>query len=86
MAQSVTLDPKALGKAWGLFWSALVVFVGIASRFGWGTRWESLLEDLYPGYNQTVSGLAIGGFLALLDGVCDAYLVAWLYNRFAADQ
>jgi hypothetical protein len=86
MAQSTALDPKALGKAWGLFWSALVVFVGVTSRLGWGTRWESLFEDLYPGYNQTISGLAIGGFVAFLDGVFDAYTVAWLYNQFAAES
>ena len=86
MTQSVTLDAKALGKAWGLFWSGLVIFVGVTSRFGWGTRWETLFEDLYPGYNQSVSGLVTGGVLAFLDGVTDAYLVAWLYNRFASNS
>lgn len=42
------VDTKALGKAVGLFWSAAVVFIGISSRFGWGNRWETLLEDLFP--------------------------------------
>lgn len=84
MTQSATLDAKALGKAWGLFWSALVIFVGITSRLGWGTRWESLFEDIYPGYNQTITGLVIGGCIAFVDGVFDAYLVARLYNRFAS--
>jgi hypothetical protein len=95
MAQSATLDAKALGKAWGLFWSALVIFVGITSRLGWGTRWESLFGDLYPGYNQTVPGLVIGGFLAFLDGafrwvrrclvvqpICRRILVVLLAQKF----
>ena len=84
MAQVTELDPKALGKAWGVFWSGFVIFVGISSRFGWGDRWKTLFEDLYPGYDQSVSGLVIGGALALLDGVVDAYIVAQLYNRFSS--
>jgi hypothetical protein len=85
MTQSVRLDAKALAKAWAVFWSGLVVFVGITSRFGWGTRWEALFEDIYPGYNQSASGLVVGGAFAFLDGIVDAYIVARLYNRFAAD-
>lgn len=85
MGQSATLDAKALGKPGSVLGSTRD-FRRVASRLGWGTRWESLFDDIYPGYNQTVSRLIIGGFLAFVDGVFDAYLVARLYNRFARDS
>lgn len=78
------VDTKALGKAVGLFWSAVVVFIGISSRFGWGNRWETLLEDLYPGYNNGKVGLAIGAVWAFCDGFFDAYVIGILYNRFTS--
>jgi Fe2+ transport system protein B len=84
MSQSVKIDAQALGKAWGLFWSAFVIFFGISSRFGWGKRWEALLEDVYPWYDQRMRGIAIGGILAFLDGFIDAYLIGALYNRFVS--
>lgn len=77
------VDAKALGKAVGIFWSAAVVFIGVSARFGWGSRWEALLEDLYPGYNEGLVGLAIGGLWGFFDGFLDAYVIATLYNRFA---
>lgn len=86
MAKSTGVDATALGKAWGLFWAGLVVFVGISSRFGWGERWQALFEDLYPGYDQGVTGIATGGVLAFLDGFFDAYVVGRLYNRFSASS
>lgn len=79
------VDTKALGKAVGLFWSTAVVFIGISSRFGWGDRWEPLLEDLYPGYNRGIVGLAIGAVWAFCDGFFDAYVIGSLYNRFASE-
>jgi hypothetical protein len=84
MSQSVKIDAKAFGKAFGLFWSLCVILLGISSRFGWGKRWEALLEDLYPGYNQSIHGIAIGGVLAFLDGFFGGYFIGRLYNRFAS--
>jgi hypothetical protein len=80
------LDAKALGKAVGLFWSAAVVFLGVSSRFGWGRRWQTLLEDLYPGYDKGITGILIGAAWAFLDGFIDAYVVGRLYNKFAASR
>lgn len=82
MPESAKIEPKALGKAWGIFWAGFVVFLGISSRFGWGKRWETLLEDLYPGYNQDLTGICIGGLVAFIDGFFDAYIIGKLYNRF----
>jgi len=55
MSETVEIDAEALGKAWGLLWASVVVFFGISARFGWGERWEALLEDLYPGFKQGVA-------------------------------
>lgn len=82
--ESGRVDAKALGEAVGVFWAMFVVFVGIASRFGWGTRWEVLLEDTYPGYNESGSGLVVGGILGFCDGFFDAYLIGKLYNWFSS--
>lgn len=87
MSSSVTantVDAKALGMAVGVFWSAAVVFISIGSRFGWGDRWEALLEDLYPGYNTGIAGLAIGAVWAFFDGFFDAYVIGNLYNKFTS--
>lgn len=78
------VDRKALGVAVGVFWSAFVVFVGISSRFGWGNQWEALLEDIYPGYNEGIHGLILGGIWGFIDGFLDAYVIGTLYNRFHA--
>ncbi|MFC7098225.1 bacteriophage holin [Halobaculum marinum] len=74
------LDDRAFGLACGLLWAVAVVSLGVLARFGWGERWEHLLADLYRGYGESTSGLAIGGLWAFLDGLVGGYVFAWLYN------
>ena len=75
------LDSLAFGLACGLLWSIGVVALGIVARFGWGRRWERLLADAYRGYNETLSGLVVGGVWAFADGFTGGYAFARLYNR-----
>lgn len=75
------LDSRALGLACGLLWSGGVVVLGITARVGWGDRWQRLLADVYRGYDESASGLVVGGLWAFLDGFTGGVLLGWLYNR-----
>ena len=40
------------------------------------------LLRIYPGYELTLSGAALGFLWAFIDGFFGGYLLAWLYNGF----
>ena len=75
------LDSRAFGLACGLLWSGAVVLLGITARIGWGDRWQRLLADVYRGYDESASGLLVGGGWAFVDGFVGGFAFAWLYNR-----
>jgi len=75
------LDSAAFGLACGLLWAGGVVVLGITARIGWGDRWQRLLADVYRGYDESASGLLVGGLWAFLDGFLGGYVLAVLYNR-----
>lgn len=77
------LDERAIGLTGALTLSAWVVGLGLLSRFGWGRDVRDLIADLYLGYDESATGLAIGGAWALVDGFVAGYAFAWLYNRLA---
>lgn len=80
-SESSAIDTRAFGLACGLLWAGAVVLLGIGSRIGWGRRWERLLADVYRGYDETASGLAVGAVWAFTDGFSGGYALAWLYDR-----
>lgn len=80
MENQSKLDPRAFGLACGLLWAGAVVVLGVLARFGWGDRWERLLADVYRGYGESTTGLAIGAVWAFLDGFSGGYAFAWLYD------
>ena len=82
--KSTALDVRAFGLACGLLWAGGVVVLGLVARVGWGRRWERLLADVYRGYDETATGLVVGGLWAFLDGFSGGVAFAWLYNRLAA--
>ncbi|WP_458190425.1 bacteriophage holin [Haladaptatus sp. NG-WS-4] len=81
-SETSRLDPWAFGVACGMLWAGAVVVLGLTARIGWGKRWERLLADVYRGYNETISGLAIGAVWAFFDALTGGYLFARLYNHF----
>lgn len=81
-----TLDARAFGLACGLLWSVGVMVIGVAARFGWAERWESLLSDAYVGYDETACGVLVGGVWAFFDGLVGGYAFAWLYDALARDD
>lgn len=81
-SQPAKLDEQAIALTSALTLSVWVVFLGLLSRFGWGTYWRDLIADLYLGYSESSTGLAVGGVWAFADGFVAGYAFAWLYNRF----
>ncbi|MCO8244750.1 MULTISPECIES: bacteriophage holin [unclassified Haladaptatus] len=84
-SESSRFDPRAFGLACGLLWASAVAALGVTARVGWGKRWERLLSDVYRGYNETITGLAIGAIWAFFDALVGGYAFAKLYNRLLQD-
>ena len=80
-SETMKFDSRAFGLACGLLWSGAVVLLGITARIGWGQRWQRLLADVYRGYDESTSGLVVGGVWAFIDGTFGGYAFARLYNR-----
>ena len=81
--RSRALDARAFGLACAVLWSVAVVSIGLAARIGWGRRWEGLLADLYRGYDESATGLALGAAWAFFDALSGGYAFAWLYDRLS---
>ncbi|MFB6164364.1 MAG: bacteriophage holin [Haloarculaceae archaeon] len=83
-AETKPLDSRAFGVALGLLWAGGVAALGVMARFGWGERWQQLLGDVYVGYDESLSGLAVGAVWAFFDAFAGGYLLARLYDRLRA--
>lgn len=75
-----TLNPTALGIAFGLVWGGAIAVLAMISRIGWGAELQAIAEDLYVGYDETSSGVVIGAIWGFADGLVCGVLVGWLYN------
>lgn len=81
----MTLNPKALSLTFaimgglGLFvitwW--LIIFEGSSGD-------PTILGRIYRGYNISAMGSIIGLAWGFIDGMIGGLVVAWLYNKFAA--
>ena len=78
------LNVKALGLAFGVVWSALILITGITSMlFDWGTLFVDVFSNIYFGYAASILGSLIGGAWGFFDGFLCGVVVAWLYNKFS---
>lgn len=84
------LSIKAMAIAFGLLWSACILFVATANLVwpGYGLAFLQLCASIYPGYRpgSGVGSVAIGTIYGLVDGAIGAAVLAWFYNLFAARQ
>lgn len=84
------LSVKALAFASGVLWAGAFFVVGISNIIwpGYGQTFLDMIASVYPGYHgvQTVQGVMVGTFYALMDGLVGGALLAWLYNFFAAPK
>jgi hypothetical protein len=80
--RSTRLNPAALGIALGLLWGGGIAALGIVSRIGWGEPLRKMFEELYPGYDETNAGIAVGALWGFFDALVGGVLFGWLYNAF----
>ncbi|GGL65426.1 bacteriophage holin [Halocalculus aciditolerans] len=85
MTDDSPIDRVALGGAIALVWAGYVGLVGLLARVGWGERWRSLLSDVYVGFDETTSGIAVGIGWAAIDGFLAGWTVATAYDALTPD-
>mgnify|MGYP001140574263 CR=1 FL=1 len=82
------LDTKALALAGAILWGATLLIVGIVHLLtnGYGTIFLQMASSIYPGYDAipSIGQLVILTGYAAVDGAIGGFLLAWLYNIFAA--
>ncbi len=80
----MSLNPQALGLAFGVLTAVWFFALGIAATFfGWGNELIDLVGTLYVGYTATVIGAVIGAVWGFVEGFVCGFLAAWLYNKFS---
>ena len=83
------LNTVAMAIAFGIFWGACVLVVGIANMI-WPSYGQALLQicaSIYPGYHSGtgVGSVIIGTIYALIDGFVGGAIFGWLYNLLAGE-
>ena len=84
------LNTAAMAVAFGIFWGACVLLLGLANMI-WADYGRTVLQicaSIYPGYHPGtgVGSVVIGTIYALIDGCVGGAILAWLYNRFAGES
>ncbi|MDP3704899.1 MAG: bacteriophage holin [Legionellaceae bacterium] len=78
------LSPVALGLALGVFWGLSILAMGLlASYFMYGTAFVTAMGNMYVGYEASVLGSVIGGFIGFVDAFIGGAIIGWLYNVFS---
>lgn len=80
------LNNKALGLAMGILWGGGLFLATLWALFAGGGEHLILLRKFYLGYAISIPGAIIGLVWAFVDGFIGGWLLAWLYNRFAASK
>jgi hypothetical protein len=84
----MNLNPRAMALAFGLLAGGMLLVVGLINMMsaGYGQAFLDLMASLYPGYDAdgTLVDVIIGTGYGLVDWAIAGWLLAWLYNRFAA--
>ena len=83
------LNTPAMALAFGIFWGACLLLVGVANMI-WPSYGQAFLQfcaSIYPGYHPGtgLASVVIGTIYALIDGVIGGAMFGWLYNRFVGE-
>lgn len=84
----MTLSVRGLAWAMALLWGGMMLFCGLLNLAFPGYA-EALLRwaaSFYPGYAGPAgpASVVVVTLYGLVDGAIAGFLLAWLYNRFAA--
>jgi len=74
------LNVKALAVGLGVLWGFMMLFVGWASIFGWGTKFVEIMASIYFGFAPTFLGGIIGAIWGFFDGAIGGAIIAIVYN------
>ena len=78
------LDALKAGLAFGIIWSASMVFIAImVGVFNWGNKLLEVIASVYLGYAPSLLGGLIGMVWGFVDGFVFGFLIVWLYNLLA---
>jgi hypothetical protein len=80
------LDVKALALGLGTAWASCMLFVGVASVFGWGSELVRVMSSVYLGFAPTVPGAVIGALWGFLDGAIGGAIIALVYNALVKNE
>lgn len=84
----MTLSARALAWAAGLLWGAAMLVTGLANLVfpGYGAAFLEWAASFYPGYHGPggLGSVVVVTLYGLVDGAVFGFLLAWLYNVFAA--
>ena len=84
MIATSRISPLALGLALGVTWGVSVMLMGIvAFYFMYGTAFVTAMGAIYVGYEASILGSIIGGFIGFVDAFIGGVVIAWLYNVFS---
>lgn len=74
----------ALALSLGLIWAIGMLMLTVSAMYtGYGTKCAELMASMYPFYDLSWSGAAIGAFEGFLDGFIAGGLIASFYNFFS---
>lgn len=74
------LNVKALAVGLGASWGGCMLFIGLASIFGWGTKFVDVFSSVYIGFAPTFLGGIIGAIWGFVDGAIGGAIIALVYN------
>lgn len=84
----MTLSTKGLAWAIALLWGGSLLLVGIVNLLfpSYGVAFLEWSGSLYPGYEGPggFGSVVVVTLYGLVDGAIAGWLLAWLYNVFAA--
>ena len=83
------LDTRALAWTMALLWGGAMLLVGISNLLvpTYGAAFLEWAASFYPGYHGPggFGSVLVVTLYGLVDGAICGWLLAWLYNLFAAD-
>lgn len=86
----MTLSTRGLAWSMGLLWGGVMLVVGVANLVfsGYGVGFLEWAASFYPGYGGPAGfgSVVVVTLYGLVDGAVGGWLLAWLYNRFAAGE
>lgn len=82
------LDARALAWSTGLLWGGAMLLCSLANLIfpGYATAFLEWTASVYPGYDGPagLGSVVMVTLYGLVDGAIGGYVLAWLYNTFAA--